>query len=478
MKRPIDPNLAGFDGEDVLGNAAQPATDGALSEPKAPENSESITQLREDVRSYQEAREEAERLKQEEKEKEHLHRHHRHHKHHRHHRRSGSSSGSSGSHSEHSGSSHSEHTGSSHSGSHSHSHSHSHSSSHSSKKSKKNKLPTVIKVAIIILLVLLLAVGTVFGTFLALKYKGKKDIMPTVTEQTKYEEIIEYNGHKYKYNENVVSLAFIGVDQRELEDSSETDFVGAADADLVIAVDTETGTTRVIAIPRDTMVDIDMYSADTGLLLQSKKAQLCLAYAYGDGDALSCQNTVDAMSRVLNNVPIQKYFTLDLDGIAPLNDAIGGVQIPNSLYPFPDYGVSVGDPVMLKGDMAERYVRTRDADVVTASLNRTERQVQYVKAYSQQALPAVMRDFSTVSRLYSISNNYSKTNLSLSNATYIASLLLQKNVRDFTGVMLEGEMKGSQDPNPEYADVVHAEFYPDKDFLMQTVLDTFYTQIE
>ena len=226
------------------------------------------------------------------------------------------------------------------------------------------------------------------------------------------------------------------------------------------------------------MVDIDMYSADTGLLLQSDTAQLCLAYAYGDGDVLSCQNTVDAMSRILYNVPIQKYFALDLDGIAPLNDAIGGVDIANSLYPFPNDGISVGDPVTLKGDMAEAYVRTRDLDNVNASLNRTERQVQYVKAYAQQALPAVVRDFSTVSRLYNISKNYSKTNLTLSNATYIASLALSKNVRDFTGITLQGEMKGSADPNPEYADIVHAEFYPDEDFLMQTVLDVFYTQID
>lgn len=462
MKRQIDPNLAGFGEDDIL-KSVNSGAEFELSEvddiPKfdtepAPAESEPEDEyigLKEDIKSYQEAKEEAEREKEAEKSR-HRH-HHRHHRHHRH----------------HSSSSHR------HSSSHKNS---SHSSSSGKKKKKKNSLPTAIKVAIIIMLVLLLAIGTVFGTFMVLKMKGKKDIMPAVTEQVKYEEIIEYGGHKYKYNENVVALAFIGVDQRELETSENTDFVGAADADLVIAVDTETGKTNVIAIPRDTMVDIDMYSADTGLLLRSDRAQLCLAYAYGDGDKLSCQNTVDAMSRILNNVPIQKYFTLDLDGIAPLNDAIGGVQISNSLYPFPEEGISVGDSVTLIGDMAEKYVRTRDTDNVNASYNRTERQIQYVNAYAQQALPAVVRDFSTVSKLYNISKNYSKTNLTLSNATYMASLLLSKNVTDFTGTVLKGEMKGSPDPNPEYADIVHAEFYPDKDALTETVLNAFYTQID
>ena len=461
MKRQIDPNLAGFGEDDILNSVSggsdlsasarsdEPRLsniDSVTAEISQPAKSESdFSELKEDIKSYKESLEEAEREKAEKR---------RHHHHHHHHHHSSKKKHSS-----------------------SHSHHHHHHSSSSSKK-KKKKLPNAIKIAIIILLVLLLAIGTVFGTFFVLKYKGKKDIMPVVGEETKYEEIVEYNGHKYKYNENVVSLAFMGIDQRELETNEETDFVGAADADIVIAVDTETGETNVIAIPRDTMVDIDMYSSETGLLLRSDKAQLCLAYAYGDGDTLSCQNTVDAMSRILNNVPIQKYFTLDLDGIAPLNDAIGGVEIPNSLYPFPEYGVSVGDPVTLKGDMAESYVRTRSNENVEASLNRTERQLQYVKAYTQQALPAVVRDFSTVSRLYNTAKNYSKTNLSLSNATYVASLLLSRNVRDFTGYTLQGEMEGSPDPNPDYPGVVHAEFYPDKDNVMQTVLDVFYTQID
>ncbi|MBR3148675.1 MAG: LCP family protein, partial [Eubacterium sp.] len=361
-----------------------------------------------------------------------------------------------------------------------HSSSSHHSSSHSSSKSKKKKksLPTAIKIAIIILLVLILAFGTVLGTFLVLKNMGKKDIMPVVTEQTKYEEIIEYNGHKYKYNENIVSFAFEGIDVRTLQTVDETDFIGACDANIVVAIDTETGKTNAIVIPRDTMVDVDMYSAKTGLLLKSDKTQLCLAYAYGDGAELSCQNTVDAMSRILNNVPINKYFALDLDGIAPLNDAIGGVEISNSLYAFPDEGINIGDPVTLKGDMAEKYVRTRDVDYIEASLNRTERQMQYVRAYANQALPAVVRDFSTVSKLYNIAKNYSRTNLTLSNATYMASLLLSKNIRDFDTVMLKGEMKSSPAKDLAFKDFVYAEFYPDEDFLMQSVLNAFYTQIE
>ena len=159
---------------------------------------------------------------------------------------------------------------------------------------------------------------------------------------------------------------------------------------------------------------------------------------------------------------------------APINDAIGGVTV-QSLYDFDDLGIKKGDTVHLVGDLTEKYVRTRDMDTVNASLNRTARQVQYIKAFAAQRIPAVMNDFSIISNLYSTAMDYSSTNISLSDVTYLASLLISKNITDFETTTLEGEMKPST--RVDYGDVVYAEFYPDEDKLMQTVLDTFYTQI-
>jgi anionic cell wall polymer biosynthesis LytR-Cps2A-Psr (LCP) family protein len=139
-------------------------------------------------------------------------------------------------------------------------------------------------------------------------------------------------------------------------------------------------------------------------------------------------------------------------------------------------GISVGDSVTLKGDMAETYVRLRDMDNINASLNRKERQIQYVKAYAQQLVPAVMKNFSVVSTLYSTASTYSQTNLTLSNATYIASLMLSKGTTDFETHTITGTMTASDDPILE--DVVHAEFTPDEDSLMEAVLASFYTQID
>ena len=368
-----------------------------------------------------------------------------------------------------------------HSSSHHHSHHHHHTSeshshhhhTHSRHKKKKKKLPAAAKIAVVFLVLLLAAVIAIVGTFFYLEQKGKNSFT-NVTTQTNYEEVIEHEGHKYVYNKDVVAIAFIGVDKRELGAGDTIGTAGQADADIVLTVDTKTGRAKAISIPRDTMVDVDLYS-ENNIFLRNETLQLCLSFAYGDGKASSANNVTTSISRILYNVPINKYFVLDLDGIAPINDAIGGVTV-ESLYNFENLGIKVGDKVHLTGDLTESYVRQRDMQTIDASLNRTARQTQYIKAFANQLLPAVLNDFSTVSRLYNTAADYSTTNMDLSNVTYLASLLVSKGIRDFETETLQGEMKESE--RTDYADYVYAKFYPDEELTLETVLDTFYTQVD
>ena len=328
------------------------------------------------------------------------------------------------------------------------------------------------KIGISALAINLAVILAFVGTIAFLESSGKNELK-NVPDQTNYQETIEYNGNKYVYNSDVIAIAFMGVDKRDLGlDNGSVGTGGQSDADILLTINTKTGKAKAIAIPRDTMVDVDLYS-ESGIFLRSEKMQLCLSYAYGDGKAKSAENTANSISRILYDVPITKYFALDLNGIAPINDSIGGVTV-DSLYDFKDIGIKKGDKIKLTGDMTEKYVRQRDMDTVNASLNRTARQVQYVKAFASQVIPAVTQDFSVVTRLYDTASKYSTTNLSLSNVTYLASLMLSKGITNFDTVTLEGDMQEST--KKDYADFVYAEFYPDKDKLMQLVLDTFYTK--
>lgn len=363
---------------------------------------------------------------------------------------------------------------------HEHHHHHHHSSSshshhgkrHRHRHRRKRKMPLILRIFIVLIAIIFAAVAIIGGTYLYMREKGHNTLV-VEPANPKYEETIIYNGHTYVYDKNKVAFAFIGVDQENITPDEDTLIgnSGQADTDIVGVIDTNTGEISVITIPRDTMVDIDLYTVG-GEFVRTENMQLCLAYAYGDGGTSSCENVTTAISRILANVPVEKYFALDLSGIAPLNDAVGGVTV-TSLYDFPAEGVYKGDTVTIRGDFAETYVRQRNMDSIDASLNRTERQTQYIKAYVEQLRKAVTSDFSVVSQLYNTASEYSQTNISLSEVTYLASVVLSNGVSDFTQYTLEGEMRASDTATED----VFAEYYVDEDSVMDVVVNCFYEQV-
>ena len=363
---------------------------------------------------------------------------------------------------------------------HHHHHHHHHSSSshshhgkrHRHRHRRKRKMPLILRIFIVLIAIIFAAVAIIGGTYLYMREKGHNTLV-VEPANPKYEETIIYNGHTYVYDKNKVAFAFIGVDQENITPDEDTLIgnSGQADTDIVGVIDTNTGEISVITIPRDTMVDIDLYTVG-GEFVRTENMQLCLAYAYGDGGTSSCENVTTAISRILANVPVEKYFALDLSGIAPLNDAVGGVTV-TSLYDFPAEGVYKGDTVTIRGDFAETYVRQRNMDSIDASLNRTERQTQYIKAYVEQLRKAVTSDFSVVSQLYNPASEYSQTNISLSEVTYLASVVLSNGVSDFTQYTLEGEMRASDTATED----VFAEYYVDEDSVMDVVVNCFYEQV-
>lgn len=477
MKRQIDPNLSSNESENILFSDGAPKekTEFKLTEktPSHGRKHDDVEDLlladndKSSIKSDSESKSDADTPSKSEEATEHHHSNEHTHSH-------------SGEHSHHHHSEHSHHHSSGshhHHGEHSHHHSSSshHHSSHRHSHKKKSKMPKLLKVIIIIILIIALILGGTGIAYTVLKNEGKNDLT-SVAQTTDLNEIITYNGHKYQYNENIVPIAFMGIDERELEYRDEyVNNLGCADADMVAAINTVTGEMKVIAVPRDTVVDIDIYSS-SGVFLKTQSVQLTISYAYGDGKEQSCNNVTKAMSRILYNVPIDKYFALDLSGIAPLNDAVGGVTLTPT-YSIPDKGIQEGVPVTLKGDMAEAYVRTRDMDHATSALERGDRQVQYVKAFADALLPVIKKDFGVVSDLYNTAKQYSQTNLSLNNVTYLASVMLSNGITNFKTYTLDGTVD-LRAPDPSKPDYVNAYFTPDEDKLMQTVLDVFYTQID
>ena len=314
------------------------------------------------------------------------------------------------------------------------------------------------------LLIVLLVIGAVaaagWGFVNHSVNQGKKKIEEKTEKVIKAKgDTITYNGRKYELNKHMATVAFIGFDGRDNDDGTQK---GQSDTVMVVALNTDTGEARGIVIPRDSMVAVDTYS--NGSFAGQVTEQLCLQFAYGtDGDNSSAL-TAAAASRVLDNIPVDYYYTLNIEGVAPINDSIGGVTLVPT-QTVPGTAVVEGQETTLFGTSAEKYVQWRDTTELTSSLDRTARQVSYVQAFAVKMLNSAKNNPAVLINLYQTMGDYTWTNLGLDEFSYLATTMLEHGLTSFDVVTLQGTMQQGD---------TFAEFYLDQDNVKQTVVDAFY----
>lgn len=101
------------------------------------------------------------------------------------------------------------------------------------------------------------------------------------------------------------------------------------------------------------MADVKIYGLE-GDYLSTETAQIATQYAYGDGEMRSCQLSREAVSTLLYDIPINDYLSLNMAGIAPITDQIGGVEItiPED-YTAIDPAFVQGSTIVLNGELSE-----------------------------------------------------------------------------------------------------------------------------
>lgn len=346
------------------------------------------------------------------------------------------------------------------------------------KAPRKKKGPLIAVLIIFGILVLLLA--TAVGAYFYLNKKGEAQLKKnqsiasiTAPEEASSEDdgkTIVYNGAKYKYNEDNINILFMGVD-RDMQDTGEKVIGENGQADVLIwaALDSKTGHLSLINISRDAMVDVNKYNVEDKYL-GTDKMQLCLAYSYGDGKEKSCENTLQSVSRLMYGMPINAYVAIDYSAIAPLNDAIGGVTV-NVLEDLTqsDSALKAGETVTLHGEQAQTYVRSRNTEVLDSNNQRMERQKQYIDAFLQQAISQTKKNLTLPVTLYNDVSDYMVTNISASEVTHLATLMIQNGVSGGDILTVPGEVTQGD---------VYAEFNPDDKELYKLILSVFYKEIK
>lgn len=173
------------------------------------------------------------------------------------------------------------------------------------------------------------------------------------------------------------------------------------------------------------------------------------------------------MSDLLLGVKVNHYASLTLDSVTVLNDLVGGVEI-TVLDDFTgiDDTLKVGEKVLLTGDHALNYVRTRYGLDDSSNSNRMKRQEQYVNAlYAKFKGCAEEDDGFIVNAATELSDHM----ISDRSVTQLEELAKKIEEYEFKGIVsVEGESRIGEE---------YVEFYPDEAALEKLVADIFYEPV-
>ncbi len=351
-----------------------------------------------------------------------------------------------------------------------------------SKKRKKKKMKLWKKILLVILCIFLSLILLIAGTFGFLVLSGRAKLLednaeikiPTgVDAKVDDEDILTYKGEEYVYNENIATILCMGVDT-DVKSSgpvAKTGKAGQADALYLIVMDTKTGKLTIIAIPRDTMAEVDIYSK-SGAYSGVETKQICLAYSYGDGKDKSCQNVSRSVSRLLLGMPINSYFAVDYRSIPAIHEAVGTVKVtPNENLEFIKNGYTYhfqkGKPTNLPSHLAFHYLRKRDSTSLDAAYLRMERQIDYIKSYGRTAFKKTKEDITFPITLYNKIKKNSISNLDVSKITFLATCAVSNasNI-NLSFVKLQGEYTKGENS--------YAELHLNEEQIFDTVVSLFY----
>ncbi len=295
-------------------------------------------------------------------------------------------------------------------------------------------------------------------------------VADAVPEDGWQEGDIRYRGKIYRYNEDVLTFLFLGIDRMsEVKEASNGVDGGQSDAIFLLVLNPHTQRMTVIGINRDTMTDIDVYSRN-GNFLQTVKGQLCLQHGYGDGKQVSCERSMNAVSKLFYNLPIHGYCAVNMGAIPLINDAVGGVELTAlETVAYKGGKFTEGQELHLQGMGAYYYLHNRDTGSFDSAGRRLERQKQYLLAYAATAREAMEKDITLPVKLYQTLSKYMVTDISVDEVSYLAMQISGYTLEDEDIISLQGETREGEK---------FEEFYVDEEFLYELILAVFYNEVE
>ena len=275
------------------------------------------------------------------------------------------------------------------------------------------------------------------------------------------------DGKAYVLRDNLSTLLLIGTDADGGQESSHSyNNQQQADFLMLLVLDRNEDLCTAIQLNRDTMTNIPILSVD-GRRVGDTRAQLALAHTYGDGLEKSCENTVEAVSRLLYGAEIDRYFCITMDAVPVINDLLGGITVAVADdFSALDGTLEKGETIRLTGEQALTFVRARGGMADSSNTARMNRQWTYLEALGAELKTQYSSNPGLIGDLCKSISGQTVTNCSIAE--------LEDMARTFHAVRLlkytpEGETKRGQ---------TFLEFYPDEELLRRLVLQVFYMQAD
>ena len=322
-------------------------------------------------------------------------------------------------------------------------------------KDKKRPGNPVILIVILILVLVFIISG--------LQFLESTVFHPTGTTLGNDTKTIVRDGVEYFPRQDITVIMVAGIDEYgQVSASDSYNNSGEADMISLMIFDDQSKSIHMLSLNRDTMMDIPVLGIG-GKQAGTIFGQLALAHTYGSGLEDSAINLRNTVSDFLYGVHIDYYVTMNMDAIALLNDAVGGVQVTvTDDFSEIDPTITMGK-VTLKGEQAVTFVRTRQGLGDQLNLTRMERQKEYMASFIDALKASKESSSSFVVKTYDTVDEYMVTDCPVKAMTSFADRYAEYTLGDM--VSIQGEnVKGEQ----------YMEYHVDEEKLDQVILKYLY----
>ncbi|WP_210367951.1 LytR family transcriptional regulator [Bacillus sp. REN3] len=192
------------------------------------------------------------------------------------------------------------------------------------------------------------------------------------------------------------SVLLLGVDERKGDR-------GRSDSIIVLTVNPEKNSVKMLSIPRDTRTEI---------IGKGKQDKINHAYAFG-----GVEMSMDTVENFLD-IPLDYYVQINMEGFKDIVDAVGGVKVQNNLD-FTSEGTHFPKgELTLNGNEALKYSRMRKQDP-RGDFGRQTRQRQIIQGVIREG--ASLSTLTNYGDIFTALGNNVKTNLTFDEMVTIQS---------------------------------------------------------